>query len=160
MQAGLLGTNAELNCSKILLCQTVSQPSFAIENQHQISHSYGGVLKGGYPSLHHFSITFHYKPSILGYPHDYGDPHIPSSFCHPTPPPQAQDAMVAAKDTTYASHLPEKNSSITIDQTIEFPSESKGHPGFFPQKPWLNGGFPHQTMVPWGVFHRGMGMGL
>jgi len=68
--------------------------------------------------------------------------------------------MVAAKDTTYASHLPEKNSSITIDQTIEFPSESKGHPGFFPQKPWLNGGFPHQTMVPWGVFHRGMGMGL
>jgi len=153
MQAGLLGTNAELNCSKILLCQTVSQPSFAIENQHQISYSYGGVLKGGVPlSLYHFSSTFHYKPSILGYPHDYGDPHIPSSFCHPTPPPQAQDAMVAAKDTTYASHLPDKK--------LHHHWPNQGHPGFLNQKPWLNGGFPHQTMVPGGLFHRGMGMGL
>ena len=28
------------------------------------------------PVLIHFKEVFHYKPSILGYPHDYGIPHL------------------------------------------------------------------------------------
>ena len=29
----------------------------------------------GYPQIIHFSWIFHYKPSILGYPHGHGNPH-------------------------------------------------------------------------------------
>ena len=34
---------------------------------------YLGVRKLGYPKIIHFSRIFHYKPAMLGYPHDYGN---------------------------------------------------------------------------------------
>ena len=37
---------------------------------------YGGFQKWGYPWIIHSNGMFHYKPTILGYPHDYGNPHI------------------------------------------------------------------------------------
>ena len=34
-----------------------------------------GFLKEGYPQIIHFSRIFHYKPSILGYPHLWKSPN-------------------------------------------------------------------------------------
>ena len=34
---------------------------------------------------HPFYYDFHHKPAILGYPHDYGNPHIRASWADETP---------------------------------------------------------------------------
>ena len=36
---------------------------------------YGGLLKWGYPQIIHVNMIFHYKPSILGYPHLWKPPY-------------------------------------------------------------------------------------
>ena len=36
----------------------------------------GGFLQEGYPQITHFSRIVHFKPSISGYPHDYGNLHV------------------------------------------------------------------------------------
>ena len=38
-------------------------------------HIWGFRKMGGTPKSSIFSGMFHHKPSILGYPHDYGNPH-------------------------------------------------------------------------------------
>ena len=39
---------------------------------------FGGFRKQRYPQIIHFHRSSHYKPTILGYPHDYGNPQLPS----------------------------------------------------------------------------------
>ena len=76
-------------------------------------------------------------------------PVFPHQFVTQTPPPQVQDAMVAAKDTTYASHL-----SIATAQTIEIPSESEGHRGLFRRNHGDIGDF-HMFGTNYGLFKHG-----
>ena len=40
--------------------------------------SFGGFHRWGYPSIFHINEMFPYKPTIIGYHHDYANPHIPS----------------------------------------------------------------------------------
>ena len=50
----------------------------------EVFHSFtnGGFVKWGYPQTIHFDGVFHYKPTILGYPHDYGTPQINTNHFH------------------------------------------------------------------------------
>ena len=41
---------------------------------------YGGFLKWGYPQIIHVHGGFHYKPSILGYPHVKKPPYNPNYY--------------------------------------------------------------------------------
>ena len=39
-------------------------------------YTYGGFLKWGYPQIIHLNGIFHYKPTVLGYPHLWKTPYI------------------------------------------------------------------------------------
>ena len=59
-----------------------------------MSFPFGGFLKGGYPPIIHFSGIFPYEPEILGYPHDYGTPHLfVDDFPQCLPLPRSDDPV-------------------------------------------------------------------
>ena len=45
----------------------------------------GVSINGGYPQLIHFNGIFHYKPSVVGYPHSWNPPLCPEELCFPNP---------------------------------------------------------------------------
>ena len=58
---GVLGPGASGNRAKVL--------AFSAFSDKIIQNPDGGFLKWGYLQIIHFNRVFHYKPSILGYPH-------------------------------------------------------------------------------------------
>ena len=57
------------------ISQTVRRPMFVQEKYHKNGIHMGVSWNGGTPKSSHFNRIFHYKPSILGYPHLWKPPY-------------------------------------------------------------------------------------
>ena len=58
--------------------------------------AFGGFLKWGCSQIIHFNGFFHYKPSIFGYPHDYGNPPLFLGLPHQLEPRHASEDLIVA----------------------------------------------------------------
>ena len=66
----------------------------------------GGFLKWGYPQIIHSNRISLYKPSILGYPHDYGNPQMGGLSLFVLSPPQDTPPVgLWARQGQHALHM-------------------------------------------------------